>query len=209
MQVSSYTPDAAARSLQNRRVLLAPICLCLVAGLHVWRVTTAGQTPWKGGGFGMFSTIDSESSRFVRATLLTSEGPRPIVIPSEFEKKIAELRAAPNQAQLQDLADRLAARGWIDPLAAQQWLAEQLRQEATAPLTAKRLRELRTVRPVNTITSPANTKLVAAKKNETAGEPIPFTAVRVELYKFEMPAGTADLRSRLLLEAVSAAGEQP
>ena len=120
MSIATDFPTDSA--LQTRRVWLAPICLCLVAGLHCLRVTTAGQTPWKGGGFGMFSTIDSEHSRFVHAYLLSKDGPLPLQIPSELDKKVAELRAAPHQALAKELAAKLAERSWIDPQALQQAL---------------------------------------------------------------------------------------
>jgi hypothetical protein len=199
------------RSLQIRRVLLAPICLCLVAALHIWRVNTAGQTPWKGGSFGMFSTIDSESSRFVHAYALTNDGPLPLQIPSELEKKVAELRAAPNEEQLRALADKLARRSWIDPEAAQQRLAEQLKNETSAtPLTGARLRELRSAQPLVTNVShhQPTTTLIAEKFGESNPATVPFTAVRVEVWKFEMPAATTHLKPRLLFSATRAAGEK-
>src|SRR5437763_9271930 len=87
-----------------RRAMLAPLCLCLVAGLHLVRVWTCRQTPWKGGGFGMFSTVDDESARFVRGYLLTDRGDLPLQIPSAADKTIAEIRAAPTQSALVNLA---------------------------------------------------------------------------------------------------------
>jgi hypothetical protein len=37
---------------------IVPILLLILVALHQrWRVATTGQTAWKGGGFGMFSTI--------------------------------------------------------------------------------------------------------------------------------------------------------
>src|SRR5262245_41756087 len=95
-----------------RRVALAPLCLCLVAGLHALRVWTARQTPWKGGGFGMFSTIDSEAHRFLRAYLLTDSGELPLPLPEALDKAVLEQRAAPSQAGLAALAQRLASQAW-------------------------------------------------------------------------------------------------
>src|SRR5438105_11942664 len=91
-----------------RRAALAPLCLCLVAGLHVVRVWTCRQTPWKGGGFGMFSTVDDESARFLRCYLVTDDGELPLAIPPAADKMVAEIRAAPTQSALDDLAQRLA-----------------------------------------------------------------------------------------------------
>jgi hypothetical protein len=214
MTIVAKTPDAGEpahdRSLLNRRVWLAPICLCLVAALHWYRVTTAGQTPWKGGGFGMFSTFDAENARFVRAWLITSQGPRPIEIPSEFDKRIAELRAAPNQQGLDDLVKRLTARMWYDPAAARAQLVESLRNESgIGPLTGDRLRELResSSQPITSASLSKTAPLVANKKNERRGPTIPFEAIRVELWKFEMPDGTTNLQAKLLLTSMQPAEE--
>jgi hypothetical protein len=104
--------DPEDRQFLLRRAAIAPLCLCLVAGLHAFRVVTCGQTQWKGGGFGMFSTVDSEATRFVRAFAQTPEGELPLDIPKYLEKTAAELKAAPTQAKIDALAGRLAAMHW-------------------------------------------------------------------------------------------------
>src|SRR5687768_8275436 len=95
-----------------RRAAIAPLCLCVVAGLQVSRVWCCNQTPWKGGGFGMFSTVDAESARFLRCYLVTDLGELPLPVPDELDKREAELRAAPTIAAAKDLASRLASRRW-------------------------------------------------------------------------------------------------
>ena len=107
--------DAPARRHFLRRAAIAPLCLCLVAGLHAVRVATCNQTPWKGGGFGMFSTVDSEAARFVRAFAVTEQGELPLVIPVPLEKRVWELRAAPTAAEAQALANKLAELAWQRP----------------------------------------------------------------------------------------------
>lgn len=199
------------RELLNRRVWLAPICLCLVAALHLYRVSTAGQTPWKGGGFGMFSTFDAENARFVRAWLLTDQGARPIEIPSELEKRVAELRAAPNQEGLDELARRLTQRTWYDPVAAREQFALTLKNEPTnQPLDGERLRALRETRisSGSGTNVPTSGALIANKKSERREPTIPFRAVRVELWKFTMPAGTANLQAELLYNSMQQAEER-
>ncbi len=63
-------------SLRRRAVVasLPSVLLCLVALHHAYRVSREGLTPWKGGGFGMFSTIDSQAQRFVRLSVTTEGG---------------------------------------------------------------------------------------------------------------------------------------
>jgi hypothetical protein len=104
--------DRRSRLRFVRRVSLAPLCLCLVAGLHAARVATSSQTPWKGGGFGMFSTVESESARFLRVFAVTPEGDLPIVIPARWQKRAWELRAAPTSAAAKELAIKLAELPW-------------------------------------------------------------------------------------------------
>ena len=42
--------------------------------MQITNVALRDLSPWKGGGFGMFSTIDAPSKRTVEARILTSEG---------------------------------------------------------------------------------------------------------------------------------------
>jgi hypothetical protein len=42
---------------------LSGVILVLVAGIEIVPTRTAGLTPWKGSGFGMFSTTDSADRR--------------------------------------------------------------------------------------------------------------------------------------------------
>ena len=95
-----------------RRVLLAPACLCLVAGLHVYRVNVHDQSPWKGGGFGMFSTVDSPPARYLKVYLLTDEGEIPVELPDRLSKRAAELCTAPNEEKLDYLTEQAAGLSW-------------------------------------------------------------------------------------------------
>ena len=79
------------------RLALAPLCLCLVALLQLARVHWYEQTPWKGGGFGMFSTVDTRGARFLRLFLVHDDERLSIDVPSPMKKLSRELRAAPDQ----------------------------------------------------------------------------------------------------------------
>ncbi|MFT5523237.1 MAG: hypothetical protein ACI9G1_003225 [Pirellulaceae bacterium] len=98
-----------------RRVWLAPVCLILIASVHFVRVMTIDQTQWKGGGFGMFSTVDARTARFVRAYLVTETGEIPVDIPDQMKKRETEFRAAPQKSQLDLLATELANFRWYSP----------------------------------------------------------------------------------------------
>lgn len=91
---------------------LAPGLLVLVACAQLTLVRTHHLTPWKGGGFGMFSTFDSPSARTLRLVLLTPEGEVGIAIPTLHvpQKRLLNL---PNTALLTDLAEQTARGSWL------------------------------------------------------------------------------------------------
>lgn len=54
--------------------VLVPLVLVVVAGTQVVVANSTDLTAWRGGGFGMFSTIDAHSTRFLRATVTLADG---------------------------------------------------------------------------------------------------------------------------------------
>ncbi len=96
-----------------RRIALPAICLLLVAGVHFVRVEFYGQTAWKGGGFGMFSTIDSPAARYLRIYLVNGESRIPVREPVRLTKRVSEYRSAPNTHSLEVIAEELAAATWV------------------------------------------------------------------------------------------------
>lgn len=81
MARASWAEGAAGGRADRRRAAVAPALLVLLALVHAGLVFGRDLTPWKGGGFGMFSTLDHEGWRVVR--LLAEEGPlgRPVRVP--------------------------------------------------------------------------------------------------------------------------------
>lgn len=70
-------------------------------------------SPWKGGGFGMFSTIDSPGARVVRAYLVRGDEQIPVTIPDSLRELEMETRTHPTPERLGALATRLAAGTWV------------------------------------------------------------------------------------------------
>lgn len=60
---------------------LASILLIVVACRQFYLTQTHELTPWLGGGFGMFASVDRIDHRVTRAYLLTSQGDLPIELP--------------------------------------------------------------------------------------------------------------------------------
>ena len=194
-----------------RRAALAPLCLLLVAGLHAARVWTARQTPWKGGGFGMFSTIDSEGNRFLRAYLITGSGELPLPLPAALDKPAAEQRAAPSVVGLKSIARRLAAQDWRWTDDRQRRQAQAISQRDGLEISAAALRcpSSVTAAPLSAGQSHALEPLprsepslslpLGAGRGEGLSEAIPFTAVRLECWRGRFDAATDLLSAERLL----------
>jgi hypothetical protein len=93
--------------------------LGMMAIVQAWRVTTAQLTPWKGGGYGMFSTTDSQGNRPMVVSLLDDSGGQSrwirVQLPS-FDQALRQaanrVLAEPTQQAAEQLADRIAEQNW-------------------------------------------------------------------------------------------------
>jgi len=103
---------------------LAPALLLSVAGVHSYLVFAKNQTPWEGGGFGMFSTVDKRQARFVRGTLITPNGEYRIRMPSHLDTYVARMRARPTELRVRRLADFLAEADWV-PADSVEWAPDR------------------------------------------------------------------------------------
>ena len=194
-----------------RRVWLAPTCLILIAGLHFVRVMTLDQTPWKGGGFGMFSTVDSRNARFVRAYLVTNTGEIPVDVPQQLKKQITEFRAAPIPSRLKYLANEFANLRWHSPdlrwrkIAAQH--ARSSSQQNNSTITDRSIlypSKLQTVASNDPL--PGERWKIAATRGRNSERvdsgTIPVTAVRLEYWKFRYDSGENQLVAEKQFDAV-------
>src|SRR5688500_5050957 len=87
----------------------APAVLVLVAAVQAYNVRQYELTPWKGGGFGMFSTIDEPGRRIVRCYLVGDGGHEtPLRIPPSLERLTWEVRAIPTSERVSRLASAVA-----------------------------------------------------------------------------------------------------
>lgn len=82
--------------------------LAAVALLQIALVYTADLTAWKGGGFGMFSTLDYGTNRRFYAEGLDSNGTAVQVnLFAGDQRRHAELRVKPNRADIERLAGEI------------------------------------------------------------------------------------------------------
>jgi RNase H-fold protein (predicted Holliday junction resolvase) len=178
--------------------LIAPALLVAVAlvQLHVSRTTWL--TPWKGGGFGMFSTVDSPGARFLRIVLETDTGYVRVGVPARLQRDAARLREAPNETALRALAEKLAAAIWVPD--------ERTSPEAAygALLAAASSRDGR-VPPQSGGPVRGATAYRILDEGESPHEaPLRLRAVQVEIRRYRLDASTARLVSDRILEARSA-----
>ena len=94
----------------RQRGLLPPLLLVLVAASQAFCVTQGKLSPWKGGGFGMFSTVDSPPSRRLSVQLTDIDRKRYFIrvdggtLPSFSSTWIQKTIGWPTLERLEDLA---------------------------------------------------------------------------------------------------------
>jgi hypothetical protein len=81
-----------------------------VALLQIGLARTADLTAWKGGGFGMFSTLDHGAYRGVNVVVDAPERSEHLEIPPSLEIAAARAAAFPVDWLMRDLAEGVAAR---------------------------------------------------------------------------------------------------
>lgn len=92
---------------------VAPILLCAVALNQLRLVHSASLSPWKGGGFGMFATVDSPGARFLRIDLVGRDREIPVAVPESLRSRLQEIRAIPTRERADALARALAEGTWV------------------------------------------------------------------------------------------------
>ena len=92
------------------RALLPVSLLVVVACAQVTLATTAGLTPWKGGGFGMFSTTDDGGRRYVRIFVSAADRSEEIAISPSLQDAARRASVLPQDAELSRLARQVVER---------------------------------------------------------------------------------------------------
>ena len=85
--------------------LLVAVALGQVALAH-----TTGLSPWKGGGFGMFASLDARPFRYVRVFVEAPERSEELAISASLEALAASAEIQPGDRQLERLARGVVAR---------------------------------------------------------------------------------------------------
>lgn len=82
----------------------------MVAIVQIALAHTAGLTPWKGGGFGMFSTLDHSGYRGVDVIVEGPDRSEQLTIPESLDVAAARAAAYPTTGFLRRLAEGVVAR---------------------------------------------------------------------------------------------------
>lgn len=102
--------NAPSRGVRPRRELIPVVVLVVAALVFAIAVDRHGLTTWTGPGFSMFSRVDYDRTRWVRAEVTTAEGVAPAHIPDS--DLVASLKNRPDRATAEELAAVLLASDW-------------------------------------------------------------------------------------------------
>ena len=89
---------------------VAPGLLVLVAAGQLWLAHARALSPWCGGGFGMFATVDGWGARHLHVWLRGDGWRREVAVPSELRELEERALALPDARRLRVLGRALAAR---------------------------------------------------------------------------------------------------
>ena len=90
--------------------VVPPLLLVVIAVIQVSLTRAVDLTAWKGGGFGMFATLDHGAYRGVDVTVDATERSEALTIPPSLETAAARAAACPTDSLLRALAEGVAAR---------------------------------------------------------------------------------------------------
>jgi hypothetical protein len=89
---------------------LPPILLVIVALHQIYLAKTALLSPWKGGGFGMFSSTELGPARTVRVFVSAPDRSEELQIPDSLTERAQKVGTFPSESLLRNLAEQFVAR---------------------------------------------------------------------------------------------------
>lgn len=99
--------------LDKALLWFTPLIVLLVLANQFYRVETHGLSTWQGGGFGMFSSVDSINTRFFKIYLQIDGVMVPVKVEDDFSELVTVSRAEPTQENLQQLAMYIYEANWV------------------------------------------------------------------------------------------------
>ena len=92
-------------------LIIVPLLLTLVASNRFYRSKIDLTSPWKGGSFGMFSTLDLPQYRFAKVYLGDQHGMKLVDITVRYQSAIEAVKAEPRKCS--EFASFLVHRRWV------------------------------------------------------------------------------------------------
>jgi hypothetical protein len=86
------------------------LLLTIVATVQIVLTHVTMLSPWKGGGFGMFATLDGRPFRYARMFVSAPERSEELAVPPSLEEQVARTEMLPGEAQLERLSRAVVAR---------------------------------------------------------------------------------------------------
>ena len=86
------------------------LLLATIAIVQIVLTRTVDLTPWKGGGFGMFSTLDHGAFRGLDIVVDGPDRSETLAVPPSLEERVARAVACPSTSMLELLAQGVADR---------------------------------------------------------------------------------------------------
>jgi hypothetical protein len=96
----------------NTPTYAIPALLATVALVQIFLVNTTGLSPWKGGGFGMFSTIDSVTERRVVAHVRLAAGEFTADLGGPLARPRDRVQAQPTSQRGEELIQAILRHDW-------------------------------------------------------------------------------------------------
>ena len=122
---------------------LPAVLLAVTATSQIVLTQVTMLSPWKGGGFGMFATLDGRPFRYVRMFVRAPERSEELAVPPSLEELVASVEILPSPHQLERLARAVVARERRRGRAADEVRVEVWRVQFAAGSLAPRDRLLR------------------------------------------------------------------
>lgn len=116
--------------------LMMPAVLVLVAVGQLYLATSSGLSPWRGGGFGMFSTADRPEHRAVRVSFAVDGTAFPVDVRAVLDDPAGGTGAA--LLELRTLPATPQVSAWVDLLHRREW---ELREGVAEPSDVMRPRD--------------------------------------------------------------------
>ena len=102
---------AARRDLYHRVAIALPtVVLLTVAATQMVLARRTQLSPWKGGGFGMFATVDGLPFRWVRLYAFAPDRSEELAVPASLEDSAQRVATWPHRRAVERLAHDVIAR---------------------------------------------------------------------------------------------------